>query len=224
VDKSSIDRIRGATFTVVRRGYDRREVDRFLSQVADWLETGAGDPTRAEIIRGELERVGEKTARILASAEESAEQIRSETEREAGLVIEQAREEAERLRADAEEHSRDVRDAADAEARRANLEASQRAEELVAEAERRAQTLTEEGLRRRRDLEAVIGDLLERRDEVLEDVARLADELVGLVSAHAAEEEEAVEEDVEEGELLEEGERVEDEAATPTTPLRVDRE
>jgi len=47
VDRDSIDRIRSATFPVGRRGYEKREVDRFLNKLADWLETGGGDQTRA---------------------------------------------------------------------------------------------------------------------------------------------------------------------------------
>ena len=49
MDRDSIDRIRSATFPVGHRGYEKREVDRFLSRLADWLETGGGDQTRAEI-------------------------------------------------------------------------------------------------------------------------------------------------------------------------------
>ena len=54
MDRDSIDRIRSATFPVGRRGYEKREVDRFLNKLADWLETGGGDQTRAELVRREL--------------------------------------------------------------------------------------------------------------------------------------------------------------------------
>ena len=83
VDRDSIDRIRSATFPVARRGYDKREVDRFLGELADWLETGGGDETRADAVRRELERVGQQTGAILAEAQEGAEQIRAEAEDEA---------------------------------------------------------------------------------------------------------------------------------------------
>jgi DivIVA domain-containing protein len=252
VDQSSIDRIRSATFATVRKGYDTREVERFLSQVADWLESGAGDPSRTEIVKRELERVGEKTARILASAEETAEQLRVDAEAEADETLKGVRAEAERLRREADEYAGNEREAADAyaeqareaaeaEARRARLEASERADELLGEAERRAASVTEESLRSRRDLEALIGDLLDRRDEVLEDITRLAEELAGLVSVHAAgdglayeedepdvgeelEAEEVDEELDEEVEELEAGYDEDDEAAEPTTPIRADRE
>ena len=41
MDQESLDRIRSATFNLARRGYDKREVDTYLSRLADWLENGA---------------------------------------------------------------------------------------------------------------------------------------------------------------------------------------
>ena len=40
----TIEKIRNATFTLTRRGYDRREVDSYLSKLADWLEGGGAGP------------------------------------------------------------------------------------------------------------------------------------------------------------------------------------
>jgi DivIVA domain-containing protein len=36
-----IERLRFQGFTVARRGYDRREVDKFLAALGDWIETDA---------------------------------------------------------------------------------------------------------------------------------------------------------------------------------------
>ena len=41
MDWKNIDRLRDPGFTVARRGYDQREVDRFLSSLVEWLETDA---------------------------------------------------------------------------------------------------------------------------------------------------------------------------------------
>ena len=71
MDRDSIDRIRSATFPVGRRGYEKREVDRFLNKLADWLETGGGDQTRAELVRRDLERIGEQTGRIITDAHDA---------------------------------------------------------------------------------------------------------------------------------------------------------
>jgi DivIVA domain-containing protein len=90
VDRDSIDRIRSATFPVGRRGYEKREVDRFLNKLADWLETGGGNQTRAELLRRDLERVGQQTGKILTDAHDVAEQVKAEAEREARGILDDA--------------------------------------------------------------------------------------------------------------------------------------
>jgi len=98
MDRVTIDRIRRKTFPMARRGYSKRAVETFLDQLASWLETGEGDPARAEVLRRELVRVGHRTAAILHEAERAAAQVRAEAEREAALIVERAREEAEMIR------------------------------------------------------------------------------------------------------------------------------
>src|SRR5204862_2540652 len=80
VDRDSIERVRSATFPVARRGYDKREVDRFLTSLAEWLETGGADQSRNDVIRRELERVGEETGRILTEAHDVGERLRVQAE------------------------------------------------------------------------------------------------------------------------------------------------
>src|SRR5581483_6791560 len=63
VDETSLDRIRNATFPTARRGYDKQEVEKFLGRLADWLETGAGDETRSDTVKRELEKVASAPAR-----------------------------------------------------------------------------------------------------------------------------------------------------------------
>jgi DivIVA domain-containing protein len=120
VDQDSIDRIRSATFPVGRRGYEKREVDRFLNRLADWLETDGGDQTRAELVRRELERIGEQTGRVLTDAHDAGEQLRAEAEREAKRIVE-----------DAEAQGAQTIAEARAEAKRIVDEANQRRAEAV---------------------------------------------------------------------------------------------
>ncbi len=96
VDETSLDRIRNATFPSSRRGYDKREVERFLAKLADWLETGGGESS-SDTVKRELERVGERTGAVLAQAEESARQIRAEAEEDARATIAEAEEKARRI-------------------------------------------------------------------------------------------------------------------------------
>jgi DivIVA domain-containing protein len=188
VQQDSIERIRSATFTIARKGYEKREVERFLQKLADWLEAGGGDQARSDLVKRELERVGEKTAGILSQAEDSAESLRTEAQQEASATLNRAREQSTETRKSADEYAGRTRGEADQYAQRARAEAEkdaqetraqakQEARETIAEAESKAQRIVEDGMQRRRDVEAVISDLVRRRDSVLGDVDQLASEL-----------------------------------------------
>jgi DivIVA domain-containing protein len=110
MDRLSVDRIRRATFPVARRGYSKRAVHRFLDRVAEWLETGTGDPVRADLLRRDLVRVGRRTAAILLEAEVEARRLRAEAEREAAQIVRRAREEAQLIRGGTERPGASVRE------------------------------------------------------------------------------------------------------------------
>jgi DivIVA domain-containing protein len=195
VDQTSLDRIRNATFPASRRGYDKHEVEKFLSRLADWLETGGGDESRSETVKRELERVGERTGSILAQAEESAQQIRSEAEQEARETIEgataqsdQTRKEAdaysEQTRAEADTYAEQTRKTTEEEAAEARAKAEQEARDTIADAQAQARRIVDEGTQRREDIEAVIADLVRRRDDVLLDTEELTGKLTTAVSEH----------------------------------------
>lgn len=166
MEQSSIERIRTATFSVERRGYDKREVEHFLNRIADWLETGGGDQAREEIVKRELERVGHHTAGLLASAQDGAEEIRAEAEERARGARERADAYALQTREAADREAEDIRSGADREAR-----------ELVEAAEREARRIVEEGHARRQEIETLISDLTAHRDAVAAEAARLAEDL-----------------------------------------------
>jgi DivIVA domain-containing protein len=112
-DQGSIERIRAATFPLVRKGYDPAQVEAFLTKVADWLETGGSDEARAEVVKREIERVGERTAGILSSAEDTAQQLRGDAEREVAEMFDRAEAEAERVRGEADAYAASTRSEAD---------------------------------------------------------------------------------------------------------------
>jgi DivIVA domain-containing protein len=173
MEQSSIERIRTATFATERRGYDKREVEHFLNRIADWLETGAGDPVREEIVRRELERVGHHTAGLLASAQDGAEQIRGEAEERAHGT---------RERADA--YALQTRETADREANEVRARADREAREVVEAAEAEARRIVEDGHARRQEIETLISDLSAHRDAVVSEAARLADDLREVSVSH----------------------------------------
>jgi DivIVA domain-containing protein len=194
-DQTSVDRIRNATFPTARRGYDKHEVEKFLRRLADWLETGAGDESRSDIVKRELERVGQRTGAILAQAEESAQQIRAEAQDEARGTINTANMEAEDTRTEVDKYATETRTSADSYAQQtrqaaeevlssAKAQAEAQAREAIEAAEAQARRIVEEGLQRRENIEAVIADLIRRRDEVIADTAELSAKLTAAVSQH----------------------------------------
>jgi DivIVA domain-containing protein len=195
VDQTSLDRIRNATFPSAKRGYDKHEVEKFLARLADWLETGAGDESRSDTVKRELERVGQRTGAILAQAEESGQQIRAEAEEEARGTVNTANMEAQETRAEAERYSAETRSSADSyaeetraaaeqDANAARIKAEQETRDTIEAAQAQARRIVEEGTQRREDIEAVIADLVRRRDDVLADTEELTSKLTGAVTDH----------------------------------------
>src|SRR5205814_830532 len=147
VDRDNIERVRSATFPVARRGYDKREVDRFLTSLAEWLETGGADQSRNDVIRRELERVGEETGRILTEAHDlearrdevlgSLERLSTEL---AGTATEHAQKIAERAK-DTAAKAREDEDGASPPSDEAPEPEDEAAEDEPAEDEQQTQTM-----------------------------------------------------------------------------------
>ncbi|MDX6582478.1 MAG: DivIVA protein [Solirubrobacterales bacterium] len=196
MDEHSIERIRQAEFPLSVRGYDRNEVDRFLAELADWLETGGGEQAAGvEAVRLELERIGEHTATILTEAHAAAQAIRDDASNQVRQQLVDANLTAESLRAEAGEYAGDTRDEADAYARKSRAEADAYAERMRSEADdefgelretaqKEGQRVVAEANRRKADIESVISDLEQRRDAVLAELERLASGIAGTATEH----------------------------------------
>lgn len=184
--KGKVDKIRTATFTVARKGYEQREVEEFLDEVAEWLESGGADEARQEIVQRDLARVGERTARILTEAETSAESTRTEAEREAAETVRQAKRQAKETRERAEGAAKKMREEADAYSASTREDAERKSREMIEGARAKAQRIVEEGEARRKDLETVIADLATRRDEVIAGIDRLRGTLGEAADRHRA--------------------------------------
>ena len=217
MDQNSIERIRSTTFPQIRKGYDPAQVDDFLTKVADWLENGGPDEARAEIVKREIDRIGETTSTILSSAEDAAQKLRGDAEREVASMLDRAQadatqarteadgyaaatrleidEYADRLRSqtdayasstrdDADAYSAKVREDAETEAERKQVVADQRAAETIEAAEEKARRIVNDGTKRRREIEAVIADLVKHRDEVIAGVNVLSGELRTVTTGH----------------------------------------
>ena len=208
MDEHSLKRIRNARFSHAVRGYDRHEVDEFMRELADWLESG-GHPDVSAEVHAELERIGEQTGAILTEAHAAAEAIREDASAEARQHLVDANVTAESLRTSAGEYAEEAREDADAYARKSRAEADSyaetaradadeyaeatnaaanaAAEEIRAEASRDAERIVADANRRRSDVESVISDLEQRRDAVVAELDRLASGIAGTATQHRGE-------------------------------------
>jgi hypothetical protein len=106
----------------------------------------------------------------------------------ANLEAAETRSEVERYasetRASAETYAQQARQSADQDASATRAKAEQDARETIEAAQAQARRIVEEGAQRREDIEAVIADLVRRRDDVLDDTQELTAKLTGAVSQH----------------------------------------
>lgn len=173
MDWNEIERLRIDGFTVARRGYDRREVDKFLGALLDWLETDAPTDLGGMAVKRKFELAGKSTAQILLTTEKESEQMLRQTEEECADLRGQAEAASREARRAADEHAAKVREKADEDARRTGEAASAKAKRIV-----------DEGERRRAQIEAAIVELEASRNGALQELQRLQGELASTIEKH----------------------------------------
>ena len=161
------------TFRMVRRGYDRDEVDAYIPQLVARLEEAVGLYAKSEQARAELQRevtnlregspsfeqLGGEAAALLQEAGRSAEQLVENARRRADTIIEKAQQQAEQVRNDVE-----------AEAQKALEQAREVADHIRAEVEEERAALFSE-----------TEQVREFRDGLLDDLGRVHGEISGLL-------------------------------------------
>ncbi|MEX2106711.1 MAG: hypothetical protein WD810_07410 [Solirubrobacterales bacterium] len=146
MDDEMLNQLRTITFSEARKGFDKEEVHRFLAEVGQWVEGGGGD-----VVRRRLERIANKSANMLADAEDGAETLRQEAEQEARELLESARAESDAYRVGAETEAREQLRSARAEATSSREAANQYVSETTTKADEYAeQTRTRGEARERR--------------------------------------------------------------------------
>jgi DivIVA domain-containing protein len=173
MDGNDIERFRVEGFTVARRGYDRREVDKFLAALGEWIETDAAKELGDQAVKRKLELVGKSTAEILLTTEKESEGLRGQAEEECAELRSRAEAASRATRRAADEYAQKVREQADQDARRTGDAAGAKAKEIVEEAQRR-----------RAQIEAVIAELDARRNGTLHELERLQGELASTIAEH----------------------------------------
>jgi cell division initiation protein len=117
--------IEGRDFSTSLRGYDKGEVDSFLSSIAAEIR----DYQRANSERL-YQNLGEEMGSLLQHAKDSSDAMRKEAEEDAAAIRHTAESDAQRTRADAEHKSSDIRAAAEADAAERIKEAEDRVRAL----------------------------------------------------------------------------------------------
>jgi DivIVA domain-containing protein len=173
MDKRSIERLNAPGFSIARRGYNQREVDNFLGDLADWLTSDAAQELGQLAVKHKLELVGKSTAQILLKTEEEAERLKSRTE-----------EECAELQAEAEHAAQDVRRAADEYAKKTRDRTNEETRRTVEAAKALAKSTVEQAERRRAQVEGVIAELASRREEALQQLEALHGALGGAIAKH----------------------------------------
>jgi DivIVA domain-containing protein len=153
------DDIRAVSFHTAVRGYDRREVDRYVERVNRVIAELQITRSPESAVRHALDRVGEQTSGILQHARETADEI-----------THTARTEAEDTTARVKAGARDVLS-----------EANRRAEQIVADADTEAaehRAREEERLAKlRREAESEIRELREHIDAIRDERGRVIGEI-----------------------------------------------
>lgn len=172
-------------FEVVMRGYNRRQVDDYVTrsrnQIRDLEERLARALDEVEQVRREVaelrnqsapakpqhEEVSERMAQILALAEEEAAQKRNSADEEILRVRNEAEEEAKRLVQEATDEADNIRSSAQAQAEQTVSAANTEADRLISGSKEQAERSVEEARTR---AESLLGDA-ERRAATINDGA-----------------------------------------------------
>jgi hypothetical protein len=212
MDWAEFEHRRVSGFRTVRNRYDKDEVDRFLEDVADWLQTDAAAQLGDELVQRKLEQVGQATARILLIAEQETEELRrtaeqecaqlraqaqaeadastvsilAEAEQRAEELRQRAEEECERARAEADTAANDTCSRAEQYATRIRAQADADAEQMLADAAKQAQiAVIEETERQRAEMDPVVAELDRRRNVAVDAVERLRADLLSAIAEHS---------------------------------------
>ena len=205
VDDVTPDQIRSRRFDMVRRGYDRADVDAFLEGVASQLEDlsarvveakasalaiGIDDP---EALANELKNVGGEVGAVLEAARSAAEGLRTraakdadawriDAERVSSAALADATEQSQSMRAAAWNEGTSMLTSADAESHSVLESAQEESLFMRAEAERDALRLTSDA---RRDKEELLRVATIEADSIIEEARAESDGVLAAADKQA---------------------------------------
>jgi DivIVA domain-containing protein len=178
--------IRDVSFPIAVRGYERHAVDAYIERVNRVIaELEVGSSPQASV-RHALDRVGEQIGDVLQHARQAAEEITAVALAEAEATTAKARTEAEQIMEDAELQAHQLRARAKQQADEMLARAREQAAELMLGAEEQARTVQEQAEPRLRELEADTEAVWDARRKLLEDLPRMATELMEIAGTATA--------------------------------------
>jgi DivIVA domain-containing protein len=178
--------IRDVSFPVAVRGYERRAVAAYVERVNRVIaELEVGSSPQAAV-RHALNRVGEQTSGVLQRAREAAEEITATALAEAEEITSSARAEAEQSLEEVKLQSHQLRGRSKEEADQILAEAQAAADEQLRRAEDQTGKVCREAEGRLRALQGDTDAVWDERRKLLEELPRIARELMDLTGAAAA--------------------------------------
>ena len=174
------------SFPVAVRGYERHAVDAYVERVNRVIaELEAGSSPQGAV-KHALDRVGEQLGDVLQNARQAAEDITAEARAEAEETTAKAMTEAEQIKEDVELQATQLRGRSKRQADEVLVRAREQAAEVMLRAEEQARAVQEEAEPRLRELEADTEAVWDARRKLLEDLPRMATELMEIAGAATA--------------------------------------
>ena len=162
VPDAEVAGVRDVRFSTAIRGYDRDEVDRYITHVNQVVAELQITAAPESAVKHALEQVAREQKSVIDEAHRTAEEITRRSRSKADDRVQEAAEEAQKLRDEAATDARDARQAAEREA-----------QQIRAAAEARV-----------RELEAQVEGMIEKRTGVIEELRDLAGSLDDFVDAN----------------------------------------
>jgi cell division initiation protein len=130
------EEIRGADFSIALRGYDRREVEAFLQDVAEEMADLKETSARS------YQAAGEQLGELLQQSKDVADKLLLDAQNEAATLLQKAAAEAAGIREDADVYAKEVREQVDAEAESSRAHADQQYAERIRSADGKVRELS----------------------------------------------------------------------------------
>jgi DivIVA domain-containing protein len=170
--------IRDASFSAAVRGYDRREVDAYVQRVNRVIAELEISRSPQSAVKHALDRVGEQTSGVLQRAREVADELMATALAQAETTTREAKAEADEVVEQAQLRGHQLRGESKEQAEEIVAKARAQSSEELARMQRELKSMQDEVEARLRELELKTDAISLARATLLDDLRRIAAELV----------------------------------------------